>query len=76
MRDMRPAMAIVVALTLMAATGAAGAVRDTHGLQSAAQEPQFVPGEVLVRFKSGVDRMARAAVVQERGPRESSGCGF
>jgi thermitase len=64
---MRPAMTIVLAITLMAATGAAGAVRDTHGLQSGAQETQFVPGEVLVRFKPGVDRTARAAVVQERG---------
>jgi subtilisin family serine protease len=53
-------LAVVAATT---ATGAAG--RDAQRLQSKALQRQFVPGEVLVRFKPGVDRTGRAAVLQQ-----------
>jgi subtilisin family serine protease len=62
---MRLGVGIALALSLVGTVGAAGAASDTHGLQSKTQAAQFVPGEVLVRFKPGVDRTGRAAALQE-----------
>jgi subtilisin family serine protease len=62
---MRLGVGIALALSLVGTAGAAGAASDTHGLQSKTQAAQFVPGEVLVRFKPGVDRTGRAVALQE-----------
>jgi subtilisin family serine protease len=54
---------IWAALFLVAAAGASGAVRPAHGLTSGDSESLFVPGELIVRYRAGVDRAGRAAVV-------------
>lgn len=54
---------VSAALLLVAAAGASGAIRDAHGLTSRDSKSLFVPGELIVRYEAGVDRAARAAVV-------------
>jgi subtilisin family serine protease len=63
---MRLGIGVALALALVGASGASGAARETQGFQST-QARQFVPGELLVRFRPGVDRAGRAAVLQETG---------
>ena len=51
------------AVVLAIAAGASGALRAGPGLTRVDSGPSFVPGEVVVRYRPGADRAARAAVV-------------
>ena len=64
---LRLGVVLGLVLAMVTAMGASGAVRETHGLESITEQRQFVAGEVLVRFKPGVNRTGRAGVLDDTG---------
>jgi subtilisin family serine protease len=67
-----PILSVLLAL-LAAAPAAQAAV--VHRERSAERAPRFAPGEVLVRFRDGGDRAARAAALRRGGVTASRALG-
>jgi subtilisin family serine protease len=64
---MRRVAAAVGGLVLLLGVGSAGTASNPLRYASIASERQFVPGELIVRFRAGVPPAARTTVVRSEG---------